>query len=199
MKTGKLIGAGVISAIAASLCCLAPALVLLGGSGSIASSFARMEPARPYLIGLTILAISLAWYRKLKPPQKRDCDCSTGKKTAFFQSRIFLLAVTLFAAVMITFPLYANVFFPENAKTVFVAEKPSIQTVVLSIRGMGCQVCEAEIARAIDKLPGIIAATVSYTEKNAVVSFDASKTTAKDITNAITASGYPVTGQSFKN
>ena len=57
--------AGVLSAIAASLCCITPVVALLAGSSSIAANFSWIEPARPYLIALSIAALLFAWYVKL--------------------------------------------------------------------------------------------------------------------------------------
>ena len=67
MKTDKkLIGAGLLTAIAASLCCITPVLALVAGTSGLASTFSWLEPYRPYLIGLTILVLGFAWYQKLK-------------------------------------------------------------------------------------------------------------------------------------
>src|SRR6266700_3492521 len=103
MNAGKLAGAGVLTAITASLCCITPVLALIAGSGSIASSFSWIEPARPYLIGITIVVLGFAWYQKLKPLATDDCGCAvddlpahsalragkTGKPN-FLQSKSFL-------------------------------------------------------------------------------------------------------------
>lgn len=54
MKTdNKLIGAGLLTAIAASLCCITPVLALIAGSSRLATTFSWFEPFRPYFIGLT--------------------------------------------------------------------------------------------------------------------------------------------------
>ena len=66
----KLIGAGLLTAITASLCCITPVLALIAGTSGIASTFSWIEPFRPYLIGLTILVLAFAWYQKLKPQKE---------------------------------------------------------------------------------------------------------------------------------
>src|SRR5690625_7732599 len=66
-KNNRLVGAGVLSAVAASLCCITPVLALISGASGVASTFSWMEPARPYLIGITVLVLGFAWYQKLKP------------------------------------------------------------------------------------------------------------------------------------
>lgn len=53
-KNNRLVGAGVLSAVAASLCCITPVLALISGASGVASTFSWMEPARPYLIGITV-------------------------------------------------------------------------------------------------------------------------------------------------
>jgi len=71
MKTdNKLIGTGLLTAIAASLCCITPVLALIAGTSGLASTFSWLEPFRPYFIGLTILVLAFAWYQKLKPQKK---------------------------------------------------------------------------------------------------------------------------------
>ncbi len=40
---------------------------LLEGSSSIAANFSWIEPARPYLLGLSIAVLAFAGYLKLKP------------------------------------------------------------------------------------------------------------------------------------
>ena len=199
MSTARLMGTGVISAIAASLCCITPVLALIAGSGSFASTFSWIEPARPYLIGITIAVLGFAWYQKLKTQPADECGCVVDEKPKFIQSKAFLLLVTIFAALMISFPAYAKVFFPKNEKAAIVLEKSNIQTVELSIKGMSCEACEEEVNHEVHKLPGIILSSVSYENRNAVIQFDVSKTTIKDITDAVNATGYKVINQTFKN
>jgi len=46
-KTNKIIGAGVFTAIASSLCCITPVLALISGTSGVASTFSWLEPFRP--------------------------------------------------------------------------------------------------------------------------------------------------------
>ena len=72
----KLAGAGLVTAIAASLCCITPVLALIAGTSGIASTFSWLEPFRPYLIGLTVLVLGFAWYQKLKPQLQEEIECA---------------------------------------------------------------------------------------------------------------------------
>jgi hypothetical protein len=96
----KLIGAGLLTASVASLCCITPVLALIAGSSGIASTFSWIEPFRPYLIGLTVLVLGFAWYQKLIPiaigTQKEiDCECETDENPKFLQTKTFLGTVTV--------------------------------------------------------------------------------------------------------
>ncbi len=199
----KIIGAGMLTAITASLCCITPVLALIAGTSGIASTFSWVDPFRPYLIGLTILALGFAWYQKLSPKvtetQKDiDCVCATDKKRKFIQTKTFLGIATLFAATMISFPDYAHIFYPKQEKEVVIVKESNIQKVEFKIDGMTCASCAEHVQHDVNKLPGIIVATASYDNKNAVVEFDNSRTTLADIQKAIDGTGYKVIETNIK-
>ena len=170
MKTDKkLIGAGLLTTIVASLCCITPVLALVAGTSGLASTFSWLEPFRPYFIGLTILVLAFAWYQKLKPKKQIDCNCETEEKPKFVQSKMFLGIVTAFAIVMLAFPYYAHIFYPKTEKQVIVVDKTNVQTVKFSINGMTCASCEEHVNHEVNKLTGIISSKASYENGNAIV------------------------------
>jgi copper chaperone CopZ len=188
-----LAGLGLISAIAASLCCITPVLALIAGTSGLASTFSWLEPLRPYLIGLTVLVLAFAWYQKLKPKKQIDCDCETNEKPKFIQSKMFLGIVTVFAIIMLAFPYYTSVFYPQTEKQIIVVDKSNIQEVEFTVSGMTCTGCEEHINHEVNKLTGIISSNVSYENGKAVVEFDNSKTNITEIEKAINSTGYSVT------
>jgi mercuric ion transport protein len=199
MKTDKkLIGAGLLTAIAASLCCITPVLALVAGTSGLASTFSWLEPFRSYFIGLTMLVLGFAWYQKLKPKKQIDCNCETEEKPKFIQSKMFLGIVTAFAIVMLAFPFYAHIFYPKTEKQVIVVDKSSVQTVEFTISGLTCASCEEHVNHEVNKLSGIIKSTASYENGNAIVEFDNSKTNITNIEKAINGTGYSVTDKKEK-
>jgi copper chaperone CopZ len=196
MKTDiKLIGAGLLTAIASSLCCITPVLAIVAGSSGLASTFSWLEPFRPYFIGLTILVLGFAWYQKLKPKKQIDCNCDTEEKPKFVQTKMFLGFVTAFAIVMLAFPYYSSIFYPKKEKQIIVVDKSNIQKVEFTISGMTCASCEEHVNYELKKLTGIINTTVSYKKGNAIVEFDNSKTNITEIEKAINSTGYSVTNK----
>lgn len=197
--SGKVISAGVFSAIAASLCCITPVVALIAGTSGIASSFSWIEPAKPYLIGVSIAVLGFAWYQKLKPEPIDDCGCEINKKSKFIQSKTFLSIVTCFAIAMIAFPSYSHIFFPDNQKQITVTNPSNIQTAEFKISGMTCNGCEEEVKHEVNRLEGIIKVDVSYQKINAVVQFDNTKTNLREIEKAINSTGYAVIQSKIKN
>lgn len=187
--------AGVLSAIAASLCCITPVIALLAGSSSIAANFSWIEPARPYLIGLSIAVLAFAWYVKLKPAKTADmdCNCETTKKASFFQSKSFLGIVTVFAILMMAFPLYAKMFYPKpKAQAATVAVVDNKQQAKFTIQGMTCAGCEEHVNNELSKVRGVLAYQTSYATRSSLVTYDGSKVEVKTIEAAINKTGYKV-------
>ncbi len=197
----KFLGIGIFSAVAASLCCITPVLALVSGASGVVSTFSWIEPARPYLIGITVLLMGLAWYQKLKPrtAEEIQCDCEPGRsedrkdKQPFMQTKIFLGFATLFAVLMLGFPYYSNIFYPSMAKKEVVINHASdIQSITFEIEGMTCGGCEAHVENDVNKLPGIIKINASYEDANAKVAFDQTKINLAAIEDAINGTGYIV-------
>ncbi|NOS91499.1 MAG: mercuric transport protein MerTP [Cyclobacteriaceae bacterium] len=187
---------GVAAAVAASLCCITPVLALLGGISGIASSFSWIEPYRPYLIASTVAVFGFAWYQQLKPRKKDEigCECETDEKPSFWQSKTFLSIITLFAALMVSFPHYAHIFYPKSPTTNFIiVEKGNIQQVEFKISGMDCEACSEHINHALDGVPGVLEHITSYEQGTSVVKFDASKTGKDKLVEAVNSTGYKVT------
>lgn len=194
----KLLGAGMVSAIAASLCCITPVLALVSGASGIASTFSWLDPLRPYLIGITILVLAFAWYQKLNPRTEEEiaCACEEDEKLSFWQSKKFLGLVTVFAVVMMAFPLYADIFYSsQDQKQTIVVESDNLKTATFKIKGMTCNGCASHVENDVNKLDGILAVNASYENANAIVKYDKSKVTVEEIKGAINGTGYKVVGQ----
>ncbi len=200
-KSSKgILGAGLLTAFAASLCCITPVLALFSGATGIASTFSWMEPYRPYLIGITIAVLAFAWYQKLIPKaigtKKADIDCACEEdKPSFWQSKSFLGIVTILAFLLMAFPSYSKMFFPKTPVTkVIVVDKSNVQQVKLNISGMDCEACSQTINLALSTLPGVLEYKTSYTDGNSFVKFDNSKINSQAIVNAVNKTGFKVVG-----
>ncbi len=199
MSSKIYIGTSVLSAIAASLCCITPVITLMAGTTSAVSTFAWLAPARPYFIGLTLGVLSLAWFIKLRRPiAADDCGCEPAKEP-FLQSKKFLFIITLFSILMLSFPLISKSILNNAGSTNNSGIYPNSSHVEFTIHGMTCDDCELHISYAVNKLKGIHSIKVSYDSANAVVRFDSAQVGVTEITNAINSTGYKVVNSTQKS
>ncbi|PPD41748.1 MAG: mercuric transport protein periplasmic component [Methylocystis sp.] len=65
------------------------------------------------------------------------------------------------------------------------------QTVTLSVSGMTCAACPITVKKALSKVDGVGAIEVSYEKKEAVVTYDDTKTNVEALAKATEGAGYP--------
>jgi len=65
------------------------------------------------------------------------------------------------------------------------------QTVTLAVPGMTCAACPFTVKKALSRVEGVSKAEVSYENREAMVSFDDSKTSVEKLTQATADAGYP--------
>lgn len=65
------------------------------------------------------------------------------------------------------------------------------QTVTLSVPGMTCAACPITVKKALSKVEGVTKTAVNFGEREAIVTFDDSKTSVEALTQASENAGYP--------
>ena len=106
MSKTTLIG-GLLVGIGASACCVGPFLLLsLGIGGSWIGNLTAMTTYRPYLVGLTLVLLGLAFRQLYLPPRRFAADSTCALPDTLKKQRIIFWIVSVFILVMITFPYY---------------------------------------------------------------------------------------------
>ncbi len=110
-KSGVL-ALGGVAAILASTCCLGPlVLIALGFSGAWIGNLSRLEPYRPLLIAVALVALFFAWRRIYRPAEK----CLPGEVCALPQTKRLYKALFWIVAVLVlialSFPYIAPFFY----------------------------------------------------------------------------------------
>jgi copper chaperone CopZ len=193
-KDKNFIGAGIFAAVAASLCCITPVLALFAGASGVASTFSWIEPYRPYLIMITVLVLTFAWYQKLKPVKQEeiDCACEEDVKPSFWQSKKFLGMVTVFAAVMLAFPHYSYIFYSDNKSEIVQKNQTNITESIFKVEGMTCKSCNQHVEHEVSLLSGYMAAVADYKTGTVKIKYDNTKSSKKEVVDAINKTGYHV-------
>ena len=159
-QTNKTWIAGILLAISASLCCITPVLALISGVSGIAATFSWLEPARSFLIGITISVLGFAWFQKLKPGKRADvlCACDEDRQPSLIKSKTFLGVITISTLLLTTFPNYAHIFYPKNKDAdVSKVERANLINVEFKIEGMTCQACAERIpSHSVNRLQQLL-------------------------------------------
>ncbi len=67
----------------------------------------------------------------------------------------------------------------------------AMQTVTLAVPGMTCAACPITVKKALTKVDGVTKAEVNFENREAIVTFDDTKTNAPALTKATEDAGYP--------
>ena len=105
-RAALLNSATVLSAVAASLCCILPVAVALLGVGSAAIG-AWFGPWRPVFLVVTVAFLGVAFYQVYRPV---DCgpDDACAVRASRRKQRVFLWIVTGFSALLMALPYYVE-------------------------------------------------------------------------------------------
>lgn len=103
---------GGLAAILASSCCLGPlVLVALGVSGAWIGNLSRLEPYRPFFLGVALVAMFFAWRRIYRPA----ANCNPGDVCALPQTKRLYKALFWVVAALVllalSFPYLAPLFY----------------------------------------------------------------------------------------
>ena len=94
------------------MCCVGPlVLLMLGVSGSWIGSLTAMEPFRPYLIGVTLLFLSLAFRKLYLVPQPCTPDSACANPTMLRRQRITFWIVAALVLGLLAVPWVAPFFY----------------------------------------------------------------------------------------
>lgn len=161
------------SAVLSSACCWLPLLLLTFGvsAGGVA---AFVEAYRPWLLGITVLLLAVAFRLTYRAPAAR---LATFNKAMLWTATVVVIA---FAA----FPSYVGQLMGKG-----VAQPGSRESMRLRIEGMTCEGCTAHVRAALEQVPGVSSARVSYGDSAAEVDL-ASDVDAATLLAALSKGGY---------
>lgn len=105
---------GVAAAIAASLCCVGPlVLVMLGVGGAWIANLAVLEPYRPLFLGIGVVFIVLAYRKIYRAPAAGACTpgslCAMPQTKRVYKMLFWMVVVLIVLAIV--FPYIAPLFY----------------------------------------------------------------------------------------
>jgi len=105
------LGASVIAALGASICCIGPIAAAFLGLTSM-GALVRYERFRPLFTGVTLLFLAGAFYMTYRRRPAEACEqgsiCATHPTTVNRINRVALWVVSAIALIILTFPTWSN-------------------------------------------------------------------------------------------
>jgi copper chaperone CopZ len=174
----------VLAALAASACCLVPAvLAIVGVSGAGASS--ALAPYRPLFLAITGIAIAAGFWFAYRPVPADACGC--GPSVSRRRTRIALWLSTLLAIAFAAYPLVID----ANASSHARARGPN--EIRLHVTGMDCGSCTKVLTKRLSRIPEVATVDVDYDRELAVVTYDGKRDISQALIEAVDDVGYQAT------
>lgn len=156
----------VAAAVVASACCWLPLGLAAAGlsAGGVAGVFER---TRPYFLALTALFLAAGFffaYRR-QPACAPGDACATRPGPNRRWTRVFLWAATTIVVTFAAFPYYSGAIIRDD-------EDPASEmsnVLVFAVDGMTCAGCATTLENALNSIPGVSRAHVSYERKLATI------------------------------
>lgn len=103
----KAVVGSVVAAVAASACCLGPVVFSLVGAGMLGVASMRLEPYRPWFLGLTAVLLGMGFVTTYR---RHPVACSGGScgPSSRRTARIVLWLAVVVVGLVATFPYYVK-------------------------------------------------------------------------------------------
>lgn len=181
-------GAGVFAALLASTCCVSPLLAIAGALGVGVSQLTFLIELKPYLIGLSLMAIAYNLYRAYQPTVNSCCAVMVeGKREKKPLTAKWLLWSIAFMTILILLLPYVGI---AQQNKVVRASDAKIEKVDYHVEKLSQTCCVAIVAYALKKVDGYMRYEVNVEKRQLSVWFDADKTSELQIRQAINKTPY---------
>ncbi len=194
-KAIAFLGASLVGAGAASLCCSGPLVATLLGVGSFGAATV-LEAWRPYLLSVTGVLLGAAFYFTSRKGEVRCADGTCVRRSAPWWNKALLWIVAVLVVLVAAFPYYAGRLSAvlNRSGNGPIAVNPSQAAeqgakVRMSVTGMTCPRCAAAVEAALKKLAGVRSAAVNFERGEAVIEFDPAQVQIEHLVEVVKESG----------
>lgn len=175
--------ASVVGALAASIgasaCCVVP--LVLSVFGATGGAMRPLETLRPLFLVITVLALGYGFWMAYRPAPA--CDCPTQERRTGMRVTLWITAAI--SAVIALYPAWGS-----GQAVAGDATAQAKATLQLRIDGMDCAPCAKTIATALQRVPGVVSASVDYDSSLATVRHDGRADLAAAAVLAVESTGF---------
>ncbi len=188
----------IVAAIAASSCCVLPAILAVLGVSGLGVA-AALEAYRPLFLGVTALLLGIGFYLVYRKPKTATIDASEGDACGCPAPRTrragkpMLWLATLAVLFFASYPHIAGAF-AQTEKSGDTALTAASKQVSLNVEGMTCESCVTHIVTALTDTPGVVKASIAFSDGLASVTYDPTQVEPEALAQVVSAlDGYTAT------
>jgi copper chaperone CopZ len=189
MKKSIVASGGIFAALLASTCCVTPLLALAGALGIGVAQLSFLISIKPYLITVSLFAIAYNLYKAYKPAKNSCCAVPDNKTSAggkIMKSKVFLWAIAIFTIIILMLPYMGMA--QAKVKSTQV-QKKIVKTEYYSEK-LTQSCCIAIVEYSLKKVDGYEKLEANTEKRLLTVWYDANKTNAEKIKEAINKTPY---------
>lgn len=102
--------ASVLTAVAASVCCIGPVVAVTIGAGGLGAAAVQLAPYRPVLVALTIALLGFAFVRAYRPAGRGCAAGATCEPMSQRRAKLLVWVAAALVLLFVTFPYYVEFF-----------------------------------------------------------------------------------------
>lgn len=197
------------AALAAAVCCLGPViLVSLGIGGAWIGSLSALEAYRPIFMAVAAGLLGFGFYRVYGRSNQKECaegdECETPGANVANQVSLWIATVAVVGLFASPYLLSLGLDDAEAHSTSSEAsnvtadgnsggqvDQASLSTTILKVEGMTCGGCVRTLESTLGDIDGVQKVQVTLEPPRANVTYDASKVSVDDLTEATGNVGFP--------
>jgi mercuric ion transport protein len=101
----------VVTAVAASVCCIGPVLAVTAGASALTVVAVRFEPFPPAFLTLTVALLGFAFYGVYRPSPAECAADAACLPSANRRAKLLVWLVAVVVLLLVTFPYYVEYMF----------------------------------------------------------------------------------------
>lgn len=177
----------VLSAVAASSCCLGPLLLAALGVGG-AGALATLAAFRPYILGLTIALLATGFYLTYRRPRAAAGDaCGCERRET---RRAGKIGLWIAAALVLLFSASPTLLARALDRPAKAASGIRTETVTIAVKGVDCEACAVHLRGAMTKVGGFHGLVLDVPRQTAAVTYEPAPGRLEAYVAAIDELGY---------
>jgi mercuric ion transport protein len=186
------IGGAILTALAASSCCIGPLVLAAMGVGG-AGATAALGAYRPYFLGATAALLLAGFYLTYRKPRATAAECACERPRASRAGRIALWISTVAVVLVAASPPLLARWADARGLDANAATDPRLAHATIAVNGIDCEACASPMRKALARVGGFRDLSIDMSKHTVFVSYEPAPGRLEAYVAAINDLGYEAT------